>query len=1251
MNGVKTITLSLVLLAGFELSGLGQSSTITTYAGLGRALPDNSASATAQAIGFPSSVITDTVGGDPESQEARFYFASSDRVYRVAVNGTLTVIAGTGIAGFSGDGGPATSAQLSDPRHLAVDRAGNLFIADQFNHRIRKVTPEGVISTVVGRGDPGFSGDGGPAAAARLGYPAAVAVDRTGNLFIADTGNHRIRVVTPEGVINTLAGTGDEGFGGDDGPAAAAQLGSPAGLAVDRAGNLLIADPYSSRIRKVNPDGMITTVAGNGTFGFSGDGGPATSAQLGGARGVAVDADGNLFIADFNNNRIRKVTAAGLITTVAGTGSAFPFSGGFSGDGGPAAAAQLNLPQGVAVDGGNLLIADSSNQRIRKINLARVITTVAGNGALTGFSGDFGLATAAELNGPWDVVADAEGDLFIADEFNHRIRKVTADGIITTVAGNGAFGFSGDGGLATAARLSSPRGLALDAKGSLFFADQGNGRIRKMNTEGVITTVAGTATAGFSGDGGPASAARLNIPNDVAVDGAGNLFIADSGNNTIRKVTPDGVITTVAGVAGPFTGNGFFEEGGFSGDDGPAISAHLYYPQGVAVDVEGNLFIADTVNNRIRKINPAGVITTVAGNGEFGFSGDGGLATAARLNHPSGVTLDGVGNLFIADNFNHRIRRVSPSGIISTVAGDGIRGFSGDGGPGTAAQLNFPLGVAVDVEGNLFIADSANQRIRKLTAALGDPGDPPLISAVYPSSGPTIGNTRIRVLGQNFQPGSVVHMGGVALPALTFKSSGELTALTPPLVAGIYSLEVLQPDGTTTVIPNAFTYVEVTKFVPRPPTASQSPIWRIPFVVDSPEFRTNLGINNVGGVLATVQISLVDDHGLLIAQASTTVPPFGMQQINHITRYLESASTVTGREGYLILESNQDIRAWASQIDNASADPSLQLARYDAAARVLLPSSVSNEQFSTRLTVINTSATDGQVNLHIRDSAGVLQASLLNQPIAGYGYLFFEDIHRTAGHTNFSGPIEIEGLNGIRVIATEQIVSAQHTGAYLEGVDTSTAGRSLVLYSLENADFRTNLGINNLGTTTANVTIGLVDKNGVQLGNLTTTVPAGGLTQLNRVNLAFGVASPGANLEGTLRIEADQDIVAWTSQIDNLTQDSSFVVGKNLQPVKLLIPSATRVGGFTSNLVVANLDASPATIELKFRDVEGNLKASSVEVIPGNGLLSPADILSKLGLTENYGPLEIVPVSGKPILALSRVYSLQGTAGTFEGVP
>ena len=391
---------------------------------------------------------------------------------------------------------------------------------------------------------------------------------------------------------------------------------------------------------------------------------------------------------------------------------------------------------------------------------------------------------------------------------------------------------------------------------------------------------------------------------------------------------------------------------------------------------------------------------------------------------------------------------------------------------------------------------------------------------------------------------------------------------------------------------------------------------------------------------------------MLIAQTSVTVPPFGMNQINNIARYLESASTVTGREGYLILESNEDIRAWASQIDNATSDPSLELARSDAAARVLLPSSVSSERFSTSLTVINTSPNDGQVSLHIRDSAGVLQASLLNQPIAGYGNLFFEDIHQAAGLSDTFGPIEIEAHDGIRIMATEHIVSNERTGAYFEGVDTAGAGRSVVLpYSVDSPEFRTNLGINNLGTATANVTVRLVDKNGLQLGSLTTTVPAGGMTQINRVNFALGVGSPAVNLEGTLRLEADQNIVGWTSQIDNLTQDPSLVVGKSLERARLLIPSTTSVGSFKSTLVVTNLDASPATVELKFRDVDGNLKASILEVISGNGFLSSADILGKLGLAGNYGPLEIVSVGGKPILAVSRVYSLQRTAGYFEGVP
>jgi hypothetical protein len=304
------------------------------------------------------------------------------------------------------------------------------------------------------------------------------------------------------------------------------------------------------------------------------------------------------------------------------------------------------------------------------------------------------------------------------------------------------------------------------------------------------------------------------------------------------------------------------------------------------------------------------------------------------------------------------------------------------------------------------------------------------------------------------------------------------------------------------------------------------------------------------------------------------------------------------------------------------------------------------------LTVINTSATDGQVSLYIRDSAGALQASLLNQPIAGYGYLFLEDIYGAAGLSNTFGPIEIEAHNGIRVLATEHIASSERTGAYFEGVDASTAGRSVVLpYSVDNTEFRTNLGINNLGTATANVTVSLLDKNGLQIGSLNTTVPARGMTQINRVNVALGVGLSVTNLEGSLRLEADQNIVAWTSQIDNITQDPSLVVGRSLQQTRLLIPSTTSVGSFKSTLVVTNLDGSPATVEFKFRDVDGNLRASTLEVISGNGFLSSADILAKLGMAGNYGPLEIVSVGGKPILAVSRVYSLQRTAGYFEGVP
>ncbi len=634
----------------------------------------------------------------------------NNRIRKVSPDGTITTFAGNGIAGSSGDGGLATLARLFNPLGVAVDGGGNVYIGDTGNHRIRKVSVDGTISTMAGTGTAGFSGDGGAATLARLNFPSGVALDAAGSVFVADQSNHCIRIVTPDGTISTLAGTGAAGFSGDGGAATSARLSAPQAVAVDGGGNTFFADTNNHRIRRVSPDGTIATIAGTGSVGFSGDGGAATSARLNSPRGVGLDAGGNLLIGDTGNHRIRRVAPDGTITTVAGTGV-----GGFAGDGGPAISATLNQPRGVGTDGaGNLLIADQGNRRLRKVAPDGTITTVAGNGT-NRFSGDGGIATEASLSDPAGVAVDGSGNLFIADTTNQRIRRVAADGTIGTVAGNGTFGFSGDGGPATAASFGDPSGVDVDAGGNVLVADTRNNRVRKIAPDGTITTVAGNGFAGAFGDGGPATSASLRFPVGVVVGAGGELFIADSQNNRVRRVAPDGTISTVAGTG----------IGGFAGDGGPATSARLNFPSAVDVDGGGNLLIADQGNNRLRKVAPDGTISTVAGNGIFGFSGDGGPATAASMRSPCGVAVDADANVYIADRGNNRIRIMAPDGTISTVVSTGA-GFAGDGGPAIAARLNFPSGVAVDGAGNLFVADTGNQRIRRvdseaLTASIGAP--------------------------------------------------------------------------------------------------------------------------------------------------------------------------------------------------------------------------------------------------------------------------------------------------------------------------------------------------------------------------------------------------------------------------------------------------------------------------------------------------------------------------------------------------
>ena len=664
-------------------------------------------------------IITTVAGGVATSNLAEPYGVTVDSsgnlfipdpynsvIRELSTNGTFSIVAGNGITGFSGDGGPATNASLNliagnaGVKTVAVDAAGNIFIPDKSNNRIRKVNTNGIITTLAGNGTVGYAGDGGPATAASL-VPDGPAVDAAGNVFIADVPNNRIREIDTNGIITTVAGTGVAGYGGDGGLATNAKLNSPVRVALGPSGSLLIADWANQRIRKVNTTGIITTVTGNGTAGYSGDGGLAVNAELSYPDDVVADASGNVFIADFSNQRIRKVNTNGIISTVAGNGTA-----GYLGDGGPAVDAELSSPIGVAVDtSGNLFIADNMNERIRKVS-GGVITTILGNGQ-GNFSGDGGPATKAALDRPLCTALDASGNLFIADEANNRIRKVDTNGIITTVAGTGVAGFEGDGGAATNAGLNTPDGVAVDGDGNVFFSDAANQRIRQIGANGNITTFAGNGIAGFSGDGGPATNAELNYPNGICRDAFGNLFIADTPNCRIRKVNTNGIISLLAG-------DGTY---GYLGDGGPAVDAELATPTGVAADASGNVYIADLNNNRVRKVNTNGIISTVAGNGTAGYKGDGGKAISAQLYGPQDVAADSFGNLFIADSGNGCMRMVNSNGIISTVAGraNGLGAYPGDGGLATGASLNLDACVAVDAAGNVFISDTDNHRIRKVT--------------------------------------------------------------------------------------------------------------------------------------------------------------------------------------------------------------------------------------------------------------------------------------------------------------------------------------------------------------------------------------------------------------------------------------------------------------------------------------------------------------------------------------------------------
>ncbi len=734
-------------------SSISQAQTVTTLAGNPKMIGSADGAGSVAWFDLPKSVAVDRSGNVYVADTA------NNTIRKITPDGAVTTLAGSaGIAG-SADG-TGTAALFFSPSGVAVDRTGNIYVADTYNFTIRKVTPDGVVTTLAGTAGSQGRADG-VGGAARFYALNGVAVDGAGNVYVAD--DSAIRKITPAGVVTTFAGDLAGASGSTDATGAAARFYGPGGVVVDRSGNVYVADTWNFTIRKITPAGVVTTLAG--TAGTQGNlDGTSGAARFNNPNGLSVDGNGIVYVAD--NNTIRKVTPAGVVTTLAGD-----LAGAFGSVDGIGTAARFFQPNGVTVDGsGNLYVADTYNSIIRKISYSTsggvsgslmvtlsstnaavsagarwqvdggslqisaatvsglaagvhtiAFSTISGSpkptnrlvtvqaGGTTAVTENYDDLTssqqnvitltgsAAQLNNPNGVAVDGNGYVYVADTVNNTIRKVQPDGTVLLLAGTDGTQGSTDG-LGAAALFTQPNGVAVDRTGNVYVADTGNYTIRKITPAGAVTTFAGTAGLQGSVDG-TGVAARFFQPTGIAVDRTGNVYVADA--STIRKITPAGVVTTFAGTAG-VQGSA----------DGAGAAAQFFNATGIAVDGRGYVYVADTYNFTIRKITPFGTVTTLAGSAGFQGSVDG-AGNAAEFFYPNGVSVDGAGNIYVSDN--NLIRKITSGGVVTTLAGATDDSFGSVNGTGDVARFNNLNGIAVDGGGNMYAADSGNNRIRKIS--------------------------------------------------------------------------------------------------------------------------------------------------------------------------------------------------------------------------------------------------------------------------------------------------------------------------------------------------------------------------------------------------------------------------------------------------------------------------------------------------------------------------------------------------------
>jgi sugar lactone lactonase YvrE len=1033
---------SAFLLAGLNL--FGQQYNINTVAG-GSPLPNASAAVNAP-IGNPT-VLTSDPGGN-------IYFVSDDCVFEINTSGAMARVAGNSRVGYSGDGGAATAAQLNGPQGLAVDSSGNLYIADTGNNRVRKVTAgTGVITTIAGIAGTGYSATPQPASSAALNGPQGLAVDAAGDLYIADTGNNVIReIVASTGVISTVAGNGTAGTSGDGLPATSAQLNVPTGVALDSSNNIYIADSKNNRIREVQ-SGIMSTIAGNGLAGFSGDNNLATAAELNSPTGVAVAPNGIIYVLDTSNNRVREIMPNKVISTIGGVGGTIP----------------SNSPAGIATDpSSDVFVADGSHV-IFKDSVAGAITVFAGNGAVSYALGDSGPATSAQLVQPEGLAVDTSNNVYVADVGEARIRRFLQGGNISSPAG---------------ATAIAPAGVAVDSLLNIYIADAKGNVVFKVSSAGVSTTIAGIAgVAGAGGDNGLATSAQLNQPSGVAVDSSGNVYIADTGNNKIRKITVvTGVITTIAG-------NG---SAGFQGDGSVSINSELNQPSGVAVDSTGDVFIADTGNNRIREIAASsGIITTVAGNGTQTSSGDGGLANAAGIVSPHGVAVDVHGNLYIPDN-SGRVRKVSVSGLITTIAGNGTPGYSGDGGAATSAQLDTPWGVAVDSGGNVYVSDPGEQAVRILTPVAAAPLS---ILTTSPLPAGTAGTPYAQALAAT--GGTPPYSWSIAvgsLPAgLTLSSQGSISGT--PTSAGTF-LITFQVTDSASITAQSTIEIVINSSAPTGLAITTSPV---------------LVAGGVGLPYSQTLTAQAGNPPYTFALISGALPAgLGLSPAGVISGTPVAAGAFT-----FTIRVNDSTNAIASQTFT------LQVYSFATPTRSgVLAHYAAGGPWSTRAYLTNVANAPVEVNLVVHtDDGSILPFTLTQQGATQQvgGNLFVGVmnpnttivINAGTGLANTeTGWIDVLTSGATNPLAGFAVFHLSSNGTTSEGTTPlqTTFASSMHLQFDDTAGYNTDVAVANLSTNAATVTATVFDQNGNTLGTYSLSLGAQGHTSFV-IPSQFGVTN------------------------------------------------------------------------------------------------------------------------------------------------